>query len=435
MHRGTVILIAAATILGSTLPAVAGIAPGAFEPTVLQQPKGRGDQLIAYYDAREGFSTFVNLRNEGQNPLDVRVDFYGPALSSPFTVNLAGSDQLSSGGTRTIDVGGLKDQGLPAQFGIAIATAVDASGQPIVTRALSGNFTVANLQTNSAWGAPSAARIALESLLLEKLEGVSGLGAPSGGPIIIEQSGFPPDPGTIIDGDLVRFQTISPVTSDLSVYYDPETLQPASEGGNQIIFISFDDDVGTPYTASAASTTWTAAISSNTGSSIGTGRVTASGVMVTNLEVVGGAGVNGQAGSMLFSTNPNAAQNRLVYFNESLSTFSTGYLLPPTETSYRADVQVIYNTSCATTAACHTTGGAAPVDLTEEVSWFETWNRMATESPKDYIVPGDPGASYLFDKITGAPGAGTMMPLGGPALPASQVETIRRWILEGALFN
>lgn len=435
MRRAIVTLATAWMMFVGALPAFAGLAPGALEPKVLAEPGGRGDQLIAYYDARESFGTFVNLRNEGQIALNVRVDFYGPGFASPFTINFAGTDQLASGATRTIDVGGLKAQGLPAQFGVAIATAVNASGEPIVSRALSGNFTVANLLTNSAWGAPSAARIALESLITKLDEDVD-VGAPSGGPVTpISEAGFPPDPGTVIDGDFVRFQTIAPVTSDLSVYYDPETLQPASEGGNQIIFISFDDDAGTPYAASAASTTWTAAISSNTGSTIGTGLVTASGVIVTNLEAVGGAGVNGQAGSMLFSANQNAAQNRLVYFNESLSTFSTGYLLPTTQTSYRADVQAIYDASCATTAACHTTGGAAPLDLSEDNSWFDTVNQPATESMKSYVVPGDPGASFLFDKITGAPGAGTMMPLGGPALPASQVEAIRRWILEGALFN
>jgi mono/diheme cytochrome c family protein len=127
--------------------------------------------------------------------------------------------------------------------------------------------------------------------------------------------------------------------------------------------------------------------------------------------------------------------NRLVYFSESLSTFSTGYLLPSTETSYQADVQAIYDASCATTAACHTTGGIAPLDLTAEASWFDTVNQPATESPKDYVVPGDPGASFLFDKITGAPGSGTRMPLDADPLPDAQIETIRRWILEGAQLN
>jgi len=428
--RMTTVGAATAMMLAGLQSAWAGVAPGILKPITLAEPGGRGDQLISYYDARENFTTFVNLRNEGQTDLDVRLDFYGSSFTSPFTVNLAGSARLPAGATRTVDVGGLESQGLPAQFGVVFATAVNASGEPIVTRALSGNFTVANLLTNSAWGAPSAARVALQSLMLK----LSRTEEPAGGPILDEQAALPP-PGTIIDGGAIFFQRIAPVTSDLSVHYDPQLLQPASDGGNQIIFVSFDDEIGTPFAASAASTTWTASIASNTGATIGTASVTASGVLVTNLEAVGGEGVAGQAGSMLFSANPNAARNRLVYFNESLGTFSTGYVLPTTETSYTADVQAIYDMSCATTAACHVPGGAAPVDLSADASWFLTVNQPATESAKDYVVPGDPGASFLFDKITGAPGAGTQMPLDEPPLPESQIETIRRWILEGAQLN
>lgn len=429
-------MVGVVALLGSANPAVAGVLPGGVEPVMLSEPRGRGDQLIAYYDTRAGFSTFLNLRNEGLADVNVRIDFYGPAFGSPFTVNLAGSEQLVSGATRTLDVGGLSARGLPAQFGVAIATAVNGSGDPVVTRALSGSFTVANLQTASAWGAPAAARLALERLRAVELSDGANLGTTAGGPIgpIIE-SGLLPTPGAIIDGEQVRLQAIAPVTSDLSVYYDPETLQPASDGGNQIIFVSFNDDLGTPYMASAASTTWTASVASNDGSTISTGLVTASGVIVTDLEAVGGPGVNGRAGSMLFSANRNAAKNRLVYFNESLSTFSTGYLLPTTQTSYSADVQRIYDQSCATTAACHTQGGAAPLDLSAGNSWFNTVDRLSTQSPKDYIAPGDPSASYLFDKITGVPGSGSQMPLGGSPLPTAQIETIRRWILEGAAFN
>jgi hypothetical protein len=50
-----------------------------------------------------------------------------------------------------------------------------------------------------------------------------------------------------------------------------------------------------------------------------------------------------------------------------------------------------------------------------------------------FIVPGDPEASLFYTKVTEHPPCGERMPLGGGALPASQVEMIRSWIAAGAL--
>ncbi len=52
-----------------------------------------------------------------------------------------------------------------------------------------------------------------------------------------------------------------------------------------------------------------------------------------------------------------------------------------------------------------------------------------------YVVPGNPAGSYLYRKISGGAYCGTPsdpMPPAG-ALPAFQIETIRRWIEQGAL--
>jgi len=41
--------------------------------------------------------------------------------------------------------------------------------------------------------------------------------------------------------------------------------------------------------------------------------------------------VNGQSGAILFGAGTTAAPlNRFVFFTETLGTFATGYLLPPT---------------------------------------------------------------------------------------------------------
>ena len=54
------------------------------------------------------------------------------------------------------------------------------------------------------------------------------------------------------------------------------------------------------------------------------------------------------------------------------------------------------------------------------------------------VVPGDPEASRLFQKIGGAPlppDAGAAMPKRFDRLTAAEVETLRSWIREGALNN
>lgn len=285
-------------------------------PLVLDRPDAKGDQVIFYYDARADFTTFLNLHNEGSSDLDVEVQFYGPALSSPFSRTFS----IDAGASRIIDVGALKsaEPALPEQVGVAIATAVDNHDRPVVSRALSGNFTVANLQVHSAWGAPAAARSATSNAEMVTTSG----SALSGVPAI----------GTRIDGSTVLLSVIQPTNAHLALYYDPTTLASASIGGNQLIFVTFEDVPGETYSAQVGVTTWSVAATRSTGSAIDSiPSFVASGVTLTDLVSVAGTGVNGSSGSISFNTTPTgAAVTRLVFFTETLGTFATGYLLPPT---------------------------------------------------------------------------------------------------------
>ena len=268
-------------------------------PPVTLLPDGSGDQLVSYYDARNGFTTFLNLHNLGAESIEVRVTLYDTALAQPFEHTMT----LAAGATRTIDVGALRADGMPARAGAAFATAVDAAGDPIVTRALGGSFTVANLATGSAWGAPAAAR---RAVALGETVTTPPLGAP-------------------IDGDDVRLRGLSPDRLGLSVYYDPGTLEPATLGGNQLVFLSFDDDGASPV---AATTTWSVDARRSDGSSLDAGDVGVEGVHLSHLEELLGDAAAGAAGSITFATTGGAG-SRLVFFSESLGTFATGYLLPP----------------------------------------------------------------------------------------------------------
>ena len=266
------------------------------------EPRGRGDQLLFYYDARSGFTSFLNVANPSANSMDVQLAFYD------FQLDLRQSliHTIPSGGTRTIDVGSLVSSGLLRSAGLATAVAIDPEGVPVTSGLLSGNFTVANLQTQSAWGGPAAARMAWRRV---------------GG-------GFErPTAGTAIDGDSVVLEPLVPEELDVATYYDPATLEPADRGGNQLIFVSFADVVGGAEIA-AATSTWKVEATRNDGTAISASEWTARGVDVTDLARVAGGSVDGAAGQLGLVAQPGAATGRMVFFQESLDTFATGYRLP-----------------------------------------------------------------------------------------------------------
>jgi len=290
-------------------------------PGAVARPNNKGDQVIFYYDVRDGFTTFLNLRNETTSTQDVVIDFYGPDFSTPLsqTITLPAvpgdSGKPGTGGLVVIDVGSLKAQGLAATAGMAIATGVNAAGVPIVTRGISGNFTVANLATNSAWGSSGMARSAINPPPPK-----TGDCTPSSPAVTL---------GTAIDGTNVYLTPIQPGTADLPAFFNPDTLAPAALGGNQLIFVSFVDVPGPSYAAAAAKTTWTITGVKASGAPIPQATFNVNGVVVSDLVSVAGAVVNGASGALVFNAPASSEQlNRFIFFTETLGTFSTGYLLP-----------------------------------------------------------------------------------------------------------
>jgi hypothetical protein len=66
--------------------------------------------------------------------------------------------------------------------------------------------------------------------------------------------------------------------------------------------------------------------------------------------------------------------------------------------------------------------------------WGELVNRPSMEVPtRMRVVPGNPGASYLLEKISQSkPAVGEQMPPGQP-LTADKIAMVRAWIAAGAL--
>jgi hypothetical protein len=98
-------------------------------------------------------------------------------------------------------------------------------------------------------------------------------------------------------------------------------------------------------------------------------------------------------------------------------------------------VQRIFDENCV---SCH--GPGADLDLFADVSWTKLVQQPAPTSEACggvLVVPGDPGASYLYQKLTNpAPCSGSRMPLGefgpAPSLPDCVTAIVRDWIAEGA---
>ena len=83
------------------------------------------------------------------------------------------------------------------------------------------------------------------------------------------------------------------------------------------------------------------------------------------------------------------------------------------------DAYAIFERSCL---ICHGTDGAYKETLLIEHNTLIKANGS--------VVPGNPEASRLYKRLLGE--GGQLMPLGGPPLPDSQIETVKNWILAGA---
>jgi hypothetical protein len=113
--------------------------------------------------------------------------------------------------------------------------------------------------------------------------------------------------------------------------------------------------------------------------------------------------------------------------------------------------QKIFNNSC-TFSSCHSESGhKGALVLTTGRSFAELVNKAAdneaaNRAGKKRVVPGNPDASFLFQKVNRT-GARFCDPLDNPAcegeempsqnerLPQQWVDAIRQWILEGAQNN
>ncbi len=103
--------------------------------------------------------------------------------------------------------------------------------------------------------------------------------------------------------------------------------------------------------------------------------------------------------------------------------------------SLAADVQPIFAANCT---SCHA-GSFSPKNLSlalgDSFAYLVDVDSVEIPGVKR-VLPGDPDNSYLFLKITNAPGIGGIpMPYGSYPMTQREIRMIRRWIEQGASDN
>jgi hypothetical protein len=105
---------------------------------------------------------------------------------------------------------------------------------------------------------------------------------------------------------------------------------------------------------------------------------------------------------------------------------------PDHDVSFRRDIAPILSARCAN---CHTPGGNTPIGIEIgrlDLSSYDTLRAGGAVSGANIVVPGDPCASVIVQKLGPGPPFGSRMPLNG-ILSATSLQLIHDWIAEGAL--
>ena len=112
----------------------------------------------------------------------------------------------------------------------------------------------------------------------------------------------------------------------------------------------------------------------------------------------------------------------------SVSANSNTFTLP--NTYYGKNIQRIFNNSCGSSyGGCHIYGSAYGVNLS---SYQNVMASYSSEYGRNLVLPGNPSASPLINKIEPNPQYGYRMPYGMTPLSAAEIDTLVQWIKDGA---
>ena len=104
---------------------------------------------------------------------------------------------------------------------------------------------------------------------------------------------------------------------------------------------------------------------------------------------------------------------------------------PGMDVDFEMDVLPLLQERCS----CHDPDGPFPSGVNVSGFSIENYRELLAggdNSGEDIVVPGDPCASVLIQKVGEAPPFGSRMPQFGPYLSDDQREMLHDWIAEGA---
>ena len=113
---------------------------------------------------------------------------------------------------------------------------------------------------------------------------------------------------------------------------------------------------------------------------------------------------------------------------------------PATDVSFARDLRPLMNRARGEAGcSCHTPTNGRPsgIDLGGlDLGSYDSLFQGGKNSGRAIVVPGDPCASVLVQKISETPPFGARMPLDGqPYLTPAEQQLFRDWIAEGAIDN
>jgi plastocyanin len=295
-----------ATVLGAALAAACLLAPRpALAQETVRTPDVTGDQLLFFYDNRTDRTSFFSFSNPSDTQLIVEVAFYPQDLS-----HRLGQDVLTIGPAGNVVVDPTTAAGGVAagQAGLALVTPVDGpdTRHPIVPAApLTGSFTVVNTVLGAGFGEN-----------------------PFGRRAILASGGFAAA-GASVDGTSVLYQRFVPDILTVPVYFNPATLGPASNDGNRIALIAFNDQYGQNFDVAPLAETFHASIFDTSGALLVATDVAVSGIVLTDLQSLAGSVTLSSSGKVFFATGDTGGNaNRIGVFSEALGTFAAGQRMP-----------------------------------------------------------------------------------------------------------
>jgi len=311
--------------VGQRLP---GLTASTLPAGNLTEPLRAGDQLLFPYDARQNRTTFLLVGNPNTDDVVVEVVFH----AQPLTARLAEDTfTIPAGGVRVIDpTSGFA--GVSGNVGLAIVTPIaSASDHTPVLHAepLTGGFTIVNLVLGAGFGQSPFARLAVDA---------SGV-----------RPALAPGATAVVDGTTIAYQTITPPTSPrisgseaptltIPVYFNPETLAPAADDGNRLIFASFFEEYAAPvgpggegrFAVMPASQFVSVRIIEHDGTVLlDDGTTIVGGVTLHDLAELAGELTLDEPGRVEFQMVPPSGASVFGLFGQAIGTFAVGQRLPP----------------------------------------------------------------------------------------------------------